>query len=218
MKLWNWAKEYALADHFFMGAFGGSYLNHQWLICACTPWIQARRQMPKRSSTIRPLKKRPESPPSCCRDRCKLQTAASRPTLRRNTSQPPYQTERNTAGPGWQPRSWRSRGSIRCRRRRSRLLATRSAKGVSWACTREATTRHSPTGRQDPSIKRSVIYTRAPGSPIFQPITAVQLLRALCAGQRQRAQHLKDGDDFLRDIDKCTLPAVSFYKPEGVVQ
>ncbi len=37
MKLWQWAREFTLADNFFMGAFGGSYLNHQWLICACTP-------------------------------------------------------------------------------------------------------------------------------------------------------------------------------------
>src|SRR5882762_7856327 len=44
MKLWNWAKQYTLADHFFMGAFGGSYLNHQWLICACTP---VHRDAPK---------------------------------------------------------------------------------------------------------------------------------------------------------------------------
>ena len=36
-KLWQWAREYTLADHFFQAAFGGSYLNHQWLICACTP-------------------------------------------------------------------------------------------------------------------------------------------------------------------------------------
>src|SRR3954447_9341051 len=34
---WQWAKDYTLADNFFMGAFGGSYLNHHWLICACTP-------------------------------------------------------------------------------------------------------------------------------------------------------------------------------------
>src|SRR5512138_3136807 len=34
-KLWQWAKEYTLADRFFMGAYGGSYLNHQYLICAC---------------------------------------------------------------------------------------------------------------------------------------------------------------------------------------
>src|ERR1051325_1744216 len=36
LKLWQWAREYTLADNFFMGAFGGSFLNHQWLICACT--------------------------------------------------------------------------------------------------------------------------------------------------------------------------------------
>ncbi len=36
-KLWAYAKKYTLADHFFMGAFGGSFLNHFWLVCACTP-------------------------------------------------------------------------------------------------------------------------------------------------------------------------------------
>lgn len=35
--LWRYAKEYTLADNFFQAAFGGSFLNHQWLICACTP-------------------------------------------------------------------------------------------------------------------------------------------------------------------------------------
>src|SRR5205085_3242697 len=37
LRLMQWAKEYTLADNFFMGAFGGSYLNHHWLICACAP-------------------------------------------------------------------------------------------------------------------------------------------------------------------------------------
>ncbi len=31
------AANFVLADNFFHGAFGGSFLNHQWLICACTP-------------------------------------------------------------------------------------------------------------------------------------------------------------------------------------
>ena len=31
------AKQYVLADNFFQGAFGGSFLNHQYLICACAP-------------------------------------------------------------------------------------------------------------------------------------------------------------------------------------
>ena len=37
LPLWNIAKKYTLADNFFMAAFGGSFLNHQWLVCACTP-------------------------------------------------------------------------------------------------------------------------------------------------------------------------------------
>ena len=36
-KLWDYAKRYTLADHFFHAAFGGSFLNHFWMICACTP-------------------------------------------------------------------------------------------------------------------------------------------------------------------------------------
>ena len=35
--LLSYAKEFTLADNFFQAAFGGSFLNHQWLICACTP-------------------------------------------------------------------------------------------------------------------------------------------------------------------------------------
>ncbi len=35
--LWDYARRYTLADHFFHAAFGGSFLNHFWMICACTP-------------------------------------------------------------------------------------------------------------------------------------------------------------------------------------
>ena len=37
LPLWKYAQRYTLADHFFQAAFGGSFLNHQWLACACTP-------------------------------------------------------------------------------------------------------------------------------------------------------------------------------------
>ena len=37
LPLYKIAQQYTLADNFFMSAFGGSFLNHQWLICACTP-------------------------------------------------------------------------------------------------------------------------------------------------------------------------------------
>jgi phospholipase C len=37
MQLWRYAQEFTLADNFFHAAFGGSFLNHFWTICACTP-------------------------------------------------------------------------------------------------------------------------------------------------------------------------------------
>jgi phospholipase C len=40
------ARQYTLADNFFQAAFGGSFLNHFWLICACTPtWPDAPLSM-----------------------------------------------------------------------------------------------------------------------------------------------------------------------------
>jgi phospholipase C len=36
-ELWAYAQKYTLADNFFHAAFGGSFLNHFWLVCACTP-------------------------------------------------------------------------------------------------------------------------------------------------------------------------------------
>lgn len=35
--LWRYAKNYVLADNFFHAVYGGSFINHFWMICACTP-------------------------------------------------------------------------------------------------------------------------------------------------------------------------------------
>jgi len=35
--LYRYAQEFTLADNYFQAAFGGSFLNHFWLVCACTP-------------------------------------------------------------------------------------------------------------------------------------------------------------------------------------
>lgn len=37
LPLYELAKKYTLCDHFFHSAFGGSFLNHQWLIAAASP-------------------------------------------------------------------------------------------------------------------------------------------------------------------------------------
>src|SRR6267378_51527 len=81
MKLWKWAQEYTLADHFFMAAFGGSYLNHQWLVCACAPLDEKGN-----------LKKKPVSPASVMQgpvDPFDGRVTPDGYTV--NTSQPPYQ-------------------------------------------------------------------------------------------------------------------------------
>lgn len=39
LPLYPVAKEFTLCDHFFHSAFGSSFLNHQWLIAAATPYF-----------------------------------------------------------------------------------------------------------------------------------------------------------------------------------
>jgi acid phosphatase len=49
----NLAKQYVMADDFFHSAFGGSFLNHQWLICACTPtWNTAVKPVPAAKRSV----------------------------------------------------------------------------------------------------------------------------------------------------------------------
>ncbi|MCF5547817.1 acid phosphatase [Pseudomonas salomonii] len=38
LRLWDVAKDFVLCDNFFQGAFGGSFLNHQYLISATAPF------------------------------------------------------------------------------------------------------------------------------------------------------------------------------------
>ena len=48
LPLWAFAQRYVLADHFFSGTFGGSFLNHIWLACACAP----HESDPPKSNTL----------------------------------------------------------------------------------------------------------------------------------------------------------------------
>ena len=48
LPLWDYARRYTLADRFFASAFGGSFINHMWMVCACTP----RHPTPPKSNMI----------------------------------------------------------------------------------------------------------------------------------------------------------------------
>ena len=93
LPLWKWARDYTLADHFFMGAFGDSYINHFWLICACTP--REPNPLPNLVAQLDDrgwLKRRPDSPASALTGPPKLvpgEFTADGYSL--STNQPPYQ-------------------------------------------------------------------------------------------------------------------------------
>lgn len=219
MRLWRWAQEYTLADHFFQAAFGGSYLNHQWLVCACTPMDTNAPKEARAQLENGVLKKKPASPASALKGPAQVFDGRASPDgFLVNTSQPPHQPSgiapaaagsRELADPARHPAPAFTEKTIG---------DTLSAKGVSWAWYAGAWNAALADGRQDPKAKRSVIYNRDKGSPIFQPHhQPFNYYARFAPGSADRARHLKDYDDLVADIGKGTLPQVVFYKPAGRV-
>ena len=216
MRLWRWAREYTLADHFFMGAFGGSYLNHLWLVCACTPRDEsapasARAQLDQEGN----LRKRPESPASVMQGVPHVFDGTVTPDgYSVNTTQPPYQPSGVPPAAGGNPDLADPARHTLPPQREKTVGDTLSAKGVSWAWYAGGWNAALADGRRAPSEKRTVIYASAglAFQPHHQPFN---YFARYAPGTRERAEHLKDGDDFLADIAKGTLPQVAFYKPVG---
>jgi phospholipase C len=224
-RMWKWAQEYTLADHFFMGAFGGSYLNHQYLVCACAPrHADAPQAMRARLDASGKLERQPDSP-SAREGAVRVFSSSGGQVTPDgwsvNTQQPPWQpsgiqpaangplTHADPAGSGaglpLPPQTARTIGD------------TLSAKGVSWAWYAGAWNAAVADGMQPKDAKRNVIYTPARQPPNFQPHhQPFNYFARFAPGTPDRAAHLKDGEDFLQAIDRGTLPAVSFYKPAGI--
>jgi acid phosphatase len=214
MKLWQWAKEYTLADHFFQGAFGGSYLNHLWLVCACTPKDEKdvrKAQLDEHGF----LRRRPGSPASVMQGVAQLfDGSVTDDGYSVNTTQPPYQPSGvPPAAGGNLDLADPARHTLPPVRDKS-IGDTLSAKGVSWAWYGGGWNAAVADGRRDPKESREVIYSAKGQSfqPHHQPFNYFE---RFAPGSPDRARHLKDGEDLLADIAKGTLPQVSFYKPVG---
>jgi acid phosphatase len=218
LPLWSWAKEYVLADNFFMAAFGGSYLNHLWLVCACTPRFdgapsRARAQVDARGL----LKRQPDSPASAMQGPPKLLDGALTPDGHSiNTFQPPYQPSGVPPAPGGDLRL-ADPGKLPLPPQTIKTIGdTLSARGVSWAWYAGGWKEGLADGMQPADAKRRVIYTLQPSSINFQPHhQPFNYFERFAPGSPDRERHLKDGDEFLKAIDAGTLPQVSFYKPTG---
>jgi acid phosphatase len=218
LPLWKWATEYVLADNFFMGAFGGSYLNHFWLVCACTP------QDPGAPESLRAqvdasgrLKRRPESPASATQGPPQLLDGSVTPDgYSVNTQHSPYQPSGAPPAPGGDSRFADPAKHPLPPQTAKTIGDTLSAKRISRAWYSGDWNRALADGMQAPDVKRSLIYTFKPNTTDFQPHHhPFNYFARFAPGSADRERHLRDGDEFLRAIDAGTLPQVSFYKPTG---
>ena len=236
------ARQYVLADHFFQGAFGGSFLNHQYLICACAPeYPNADTSAAKLSITVLEtsadgvmlprLKVAQGSPASALDGPPKFVMSGNIAPANYfgdgkfyavNTLQPPYQPSGNA--PANADASARyadpALGSTLPPQSGPTIGDRLSAKNITWTWYSGAWNAALADGEQPAARQRRVIYepTTPAGSPDFQPHHQPFNYYARfdpVSHADQRREHLKDHDDLIADIAAGHLPQVVFYKPQG---
>jgi acid phosphatase len=216
LPLWRVARKYTLADNFFMAAFGGSYLNHIWLVCACTPKYPNADQSPAKGqiavvepdgAALKLAENSPKSaldgPPKFVRDGLLTPDFYSV-----NTMQPPYQPSAVKPAKDGDPRfADPENASVLPPQSEQTIGDLLSAKGVSWAWYAGA-------------WQATLDDTKVSPPPIFQyHHQPFNYFAAMAPGTEARAEHLRDGGidgaEFIKAIDSGTLPQVTFYKPQG---
>ncbi|SDY48991.1 Phosphoesterase family protein [Collimonas sp. OK242] len=233
MKLWNIAKQYTLADNFFMGTFGGSFLTHQYLICACAPTYpnaDAATSPAKNSISavtldasgnlvgLTPGTGMPTSvlngAPVYQKDSTITPKDAAGMFYAVNTMQPPYQPSGNSAG-AVAAYADPSKATTLPTQSQTTIGDQLTIKGIDWAWYAGA---WNAALADAPNASRSVIYSgKIQFQPHHQPFNYYSRFDpATATGAAERASHLKDFDaSFLQDAAAGKLPPVAFYKPQG---
>jgi acid phosphatase len=240
--LYALAKEFVLADNFFQGAFGGSFLNHQYLICACAPeYPHADTADAKPSIAILErdaagrflprLKTAPASPASAL-DGAPVFLKNGNITPGNyfgddkfyavNTMQPAYQPSGNKPAEADASYAYADPGSPTTLppQTAGTIGDALDARGVNWVWYAGSWNTAIADGRRSPSKMREAIYapTTPGGDPDFQPHHQPFNYYAAFDPATQaehRAAHLRDYSELLADSAAGRLPAVTFYKPQG---
>jgi acid phosphatase len=242
--LYALAQEFVLADNFFQGAFGGSFLNHQYLICACAPEypnadtaaakpaIAALEQdsrgrwLPRLKTAAIPAPSALDKPPTFALsgEIAPLNYFGDGKFYAVNTMQPPYQPSRNKPAASDSSFAYADPNNPTTLppQTRTTIGDLLEAKRIGWSWYAGAWKAAVDDGTRPPSKKRNVIYTpdTAGGDPDFQahhqPFNYFERFDPKVHAE-YRAAHLKDFQDLLTDIAAGHLPAVAFYKPQGNV-
>ncbi len=236
------AREFVLADNFFQGAFGGSFLNHQYLICACAPEYpnadsaaaQPTIAVLEQDSSGRyaPRLKTAQWPPPSALDQPPVFMKSGNITPANyfgdgkfyavNTMQPPYQPSGNKPAANAAGFLYADPNSATTLppQTHANIGDELDAKRINWKWYASAWNAALEDGERSRAEKREVIYApQTPGgSPDFQPhhqpFNYYANFDPAMHGSH-RAAHLKDYADLLADIKAGSLPAVAFYKPQG---
>jgi phospholipase C len=233
---------YAIADAFFQSAFGGSFLNHQWLIAANTPtWPNALNDggaddlhsvldangMPTNSPLYTTQAAYPLG------DRALTQSCA--PPATRGPLQPAYTCGDyavNTFQPAYQPYAPGTAVSRRLPPQTAPTIGDRlTAKGVDWAwysggwsnangdVGAPGWSNGSGTTCADPNTAAGAVFPNCPGKLFQYHHQPFNYFANYAPGTAARAQHLRDEAEFQQaanaSTSTCALKPVSIIKPEG---
>ncbi len=215
LPLWSVAKKYVLADNFFQGVFGGSFLNHFALICACIPVYPHADTSPAKGliAAVDPdgvsLTLAPDSPKSALDGGPKfINNGQISPDFYAvNTMQPPYQPSNNKpAADGDSRFADPNLPNTLPPQHDTTIGDLLSQKGIGWAWYAGAWQDALDGDRKSP--------------PTFQfHHQPFNYFANYAPGTSARDEHLKDGGmngvEFIKAIDAGALPQVTFYKPQG---
>jgi len=237
------APRYAIADDFFQSAFGGSFLNHQWLIAARTPVFPnaVRDYGPNDLHSIvgpdgfpagTPL--HPASPGT----KDAALTQAANPdgscTVKPGVAPPPAGTvcgdyAVNTMQPPYQPFAPGTAPARQLPPQTAPTIGDRlSAKGVDWAWYSGGwsnadgdvgapgwTNGSTPGTCTDPETATGAVYPNCPNALFQYHHQPFNYYANYAPGTAARAAHLRDEAEFLAAAKSGYLKPVSFVKPVG---
>ncbi|MBD8561024.1 acid phosphatase [Pseudomonas fluorescens] len=225
LRLWDVAKEFVLCDNFFQGAFGGSFLNHQYLISATAPFYPNAAQSVAKAqiATLQSddpsgtrLKPLDTSPASAMTGPPQFGPSALTPDgYGVNTLAPPYWPTwiRDPQNPDY---SKPDLPNVLVPQTHEHIGDKLSKKNIDWAWY---------AGAWQATLEQFKDSGGIPKIPNFQyhhqPFNYFKQQGP--QNLAERAKRLRDGglgdesstNRFFADAQAGKLPAVSFYKPQG---